>query len=246
MSWAETCTSKPNPAFLAIELVSSWTILAWMHGVECVTMEQDASIGEKHYVGGYIVKTTRKTGLGWWGKLKKSTSWKEWPSHLRLAHMSITPFGESRSLSLNKYLEIVELQNFLRFMCVSYWIWVAELQKGVRYGCPLEDVITGLQIQCRGWRSVYYNPERKGFLGMAPISLGQILVQHKRWTEGFLQISLSKYSPFLLGHRKIRLGLQMGYSVCGFWALNSFPTLYYVTIPSLCFLNGISLFPEVR
>jgi len=93
---------------------------------------------------------------------------------------------------------------------------------------------------------VYYNPERKGFLGMAPISLGQILVQHKRWTEGFLQISLSKYSPFLLGHRKIRLGLQMGYSVCGFWALNSFPTLYYVTIPSLCFLNGISLSPEVR
>ncbi|CAD6242602.1 unnamed protein product [Miscanthus lutarioriparius] len=118
-------------------------------------------------------------------------------------------------------------------------------EKGVRYGCPLEDVITGLQIQCRGWRSVYHNPPRKGFLGMAPTSLGQILVQHKRWTEGFLQISLSKYSPFLLGHRKIRLGLQMGYSVCGFWALNSFPTLYYVTIPSLCFLNGISLFPEI-
>jgi cellulose synthase/poly-beta-1,6-N-acetylglucosamine synthase-like glycosyltransferase len=120
------------------------------------------------------------------------------------------------------------------------------LQKGVRYGCPLEDVITGLQIQCRGWRSVYHNPARKGFLGMAPTSLGQILVQHKRWTEGFLQISLSKYSPFILGHKKIRVGLQMGYSVCGFWALNSFPTLYYVIVPSLCFLNGISLFPEVR
>ncbi|AQK74473.1 cellulose synthase-like protein E2 [Zea mays] len=119
------------------------------------------------------------------------------------------------------------------------------VEKGVIYGCPLEDVITGLQIQCRGWRSVYHNPPRKGFLGMAPTSLGQILVQHKRWTEGFLQISLSKYSPFLLGHRKISLGLQMGYSVCGFWAANSFPTLYYVTIPSLCFLNGISLFPEI-
>lgn len=127
----------------------------------------------------------------------------------------------------------------------SYWLQVAELQKGVRYGCPLEDVTTGLQIQCRGWRSVYYNPKRKGFLGMTPTSLGQILVLYKRWTEGFLQISLSRYSPFLLGHGKIKLGLQMGYSVCGFWAVNSFPTLYYVTIPSLCFLNGISLFPEV-
>uniref|UniRef100_A0A0E0K4P1 Uncharacterized protein n=1 Tax=Oryza punctata TaxID=4537 RepID=A0A0E0K4P1_ORYPU len=118
------------------------------------------------------------------------------------------------------------------------------IEKGVRYGCPLEDVITGLQIQCRGWRSVYYNPERKGFLGMTPTSVGQILVLYKRWTEGFIQISLSRYSPFLLGRGKIKLGLQMGYSVCGFWALNSFPTLYYVTIPSLCFLNGISLFPE--
>lgn len=119
------------------------------------------------------------------------------------------------------------------------------IEKGVTYGCPLEDVITGLKIQCRGWRSVYYNPTRKGFLGMAPTSLGQILVQQKRWSEGFLQISLSKYSPFLLGLGKIKLGLQMGYSVCGFWALNSFPTLYYVTIPSLCFLSGVSVFPEI-
>lgn len=92
---------------------------------------------------------------------------------------------------------------------------------------------------------MYYNPARKGFLGMAPTSLGQILVQHKRWSEGFLQISLSNYSPFLLGHGKIKLGLQMGYSVCGFWALNSFPTFYYVIIPSLCFLSGVSVFPEV-
>ncbi|RLM80252.1 cellulose synthase-like protein E2 isoform X2 [Panicum miliaceum] len=137
-----------------------------IYGNPINTVNEDASIGEKLYVGGYIVKTTRKTGLG----VANPMSW----------------------------LEIGVLQ-----------------------------------------------PGKKGLLGMAPISLGQILVQHKRWTEGFLQISLSKYSPFLLGHRKIRLGLQMGYSVCGFWALNSFPTLYYVTIPSLCFLNGISLFPEM-
>ena len=127
----------------------------------------------------------------------------------------------------------------------SWWVCFSELQKGVRYECPLEDVITGLQIQCRGWRSVYYNPVRKGFLGMAPTSLGQILIQHKRWSEGFFQISLSNYSPFLLGHGKIKLGLQMGYSVCGFWALNSFPTFYYAIIPSLCFLGVVSVFPEV-
>ncbi|KAE8789945.1 Cellulose synthase-like protein E2 [Hordeum vulgare] len=48
-----------------------------------------------------------------------------------------------------------------------------------------------------------------------------------------------------IGHGKIKLGLQMGYSVSGFWALNSFPTFYYVIIPSLCFLSGVSVFPEI-
>ncbi|KAF8737560.1 hypothetical protein HU200_014107 [Digitaria exilis] len=156
-------------------------------------------------------------------------------------------YKEDWSKAVRKTEEVDELEGTARSLATCTYehntLW--GIEKGVRYGCPLEDVITGLQIQCRGWRSVYYNPARKGFLGMAPASLGQILVQHKRWTEGFLQISLSKYSPFLLGHRKIKLGLQMGYSVCGFWALNSFPTLYYVTIPSLCFLNGISLFPQI-
>ncbi|EES05604.2 hypothetical protein SORBI_3004G255200 [Sorghum bicolor] len=156
-------------------------------------------------------------------------------------------YKEDWTRMLSKTEDVSELEGMAESLVTCTYehntLW--GIEKGVRYGCPLEDVITGLQIQCRGWRSVYHNPPRKGFLGMAPTSLGQILVQHKRWTEGFLQISLSKYSPFLLGHRKIRLGLQMGYSVCGFWALNSFPTLYYVTIPSLCFLNGISLFPEI-
>lgn len=156
-------------------------------------------------------------------------------------------YKEDWTRVLRKTEDVIELEGMAESLVTCTYedntLW--GIEKGVRYGCPLEDVITGLQIQCRGWRSVYHNPARKGFLGMAPASLGQILVQHKRWTEGFLQISLSKYSPFVLGHMKIRLGLQMGYSVCGFWALNSFPTLYYVTIPSLCFLNGISLFPEI-
>ncbi|KAF9611339.1 hypothetical protein IFM89_030128 [Coptis chinensis] len=52
------------------------------------------------------------------------------------------------------------------------------------YGCPVEDVITGLSIHCRGWKSIYCNPTRKGFLGVAPATLAQTLVQHKRWAEG--------------------------------------------------------------
>ncbi|WOK92030.1 cellulose synthase-like protein E6 [Canna indica] len=116
---------------------------------------------------------------------------------------------------------------------------------GLKYGCAVEDVLTGLAIQCRGWKSVCFNPPRKGFLGIAPTTLAQTLLQHKRWSEGNFQIFLSKYCPFIYGHGKIKLGLQMGYCIYTLWAANSFPTLYYITIPSLCLLKGISLFPKV-
>jgi len=116
---------------------------------------------------------------------------------------------------------------------------------GLKYGCPVEDVITGLSIQCKGWKSIYYNPQREGFLGVSPQTLSQALVQHKRWSEGDFQIFLSKYCPFVYGHGRIKLGLQMCYSTYCLWAPNSLPTLYYVIIPSVCLLNGISLFPSV-
>ncbi|XP_042479296.1 cellulose synthase-like protein E6 isoform X1 [Macadamia integrifolia] len=121
--------------------------------------------------------------------------------------------------------------------------WGKEM--GLMYGCPVEDIITGLAIQCRAWKPIYYNPERPGFLGTAPTTLLQHLVQYKRWSEGMFQIVLSKYCPFLFGRGKIKLGLQMGYCVYCLWAANSLPTLYYVFVPSLCFFNGISLFPKM-
>uniref|UniRef100_A0A2N9FQH4 Glycosyltransferase 2-like domain-containing protein n=1 Tax=Fagus sylvatica TaxID=28930 RepID=A0A2N9FQH4_FAGSY len=51
---------------------------------------------------------------------------------------------------------------------------------GLIYGCPAEDMVTGLTIQCRGWKSLYYNPDRKAFLGVAPTTLEVVLIQHKR------------------------------------------------------------------
>ncbi|GAV68834.1 EMP24_GP25L domain-containing protein/Cellulose_synt domain-containing protein [Cephalotus follicularis] len=121
--------------------------------------------------------------------------------------------------------------------------WGKEM--GLKYGCPVEDVITGLSIQCRGWKSVYYNPARKAFLGFAPTTLPQTLVQHKRWSEGDFQILLSKFSPALYGHGKISLGLRLGYGCYCLWAPNCLATLYYTIIPSLYLLKGTSLFPQI-
>lgn len=120
------------------------------------------------------------------------------------------------------------------------------LQIGLKYGCPVEDVITGLSIQSQGWKSVYFNPSRKAFLGVAPSTLPQTLVQHKRWSEGDFQIVLSKYSPAWYAYKKISLGLQLGYCTYCLWAPNCLAILYYSIVPSLYLLKGIPLFPQVK
>ncbi|XP_058112667.1 cellulose synthase-like protein E6 [Magnolia sinica] len=127
--------------------------------------------------------------------------------------------------------------------CEENTQWGKEM--GLKYGCPVEDVITGLAIQCRGWKSIYLNPTRKAFLGVAPTTLLQSLVQNKRWGEGHLQILLTKHCSFIQGHGKIKLGLQMSYATYNAWALNAVPTLCYVVVPSLALLNGMSLFPKI-
>ncbi|KAA8519230.1 hypothetical protein F0562_013486 [Nyssa sinensis] len=121
--------------------------------------------------------------------------------------------------------------------------WGKEM--GVLYGYPVEDVITGLSIQCRGWKSIYFRPEKKGFIGVAPSTLLQSLVQHKRWSEGDFQIFLSKYCPLVYGHKKIPLQLQISYCCSLLWAPNCLATLYYVVFPSLSIIRGISLFPKL-
>ncbi|KAK8937193.1 Cellulose synthase-like protein E1 [Platanthera zijinensis] len=118
-------------------------------------------------------------------------------------------------------------------------------EMGVKYGCAVEDIITGFSIQCRGWKSAYLNPKRAAFLGLAPTTLSQSLVQIQRWAEGHLQFLLSKYCPPLYGFGRTKLGLQIGHIFCGSWGFSSIPTLIYVVIPSICIVHGISVFPSV-
>lgn len=116
---------------------------------------------------------------------------------------------------------------------------------GVKYGCVVEDILTGICIQSRGWRSVYLTPQREAFLGMVPSTLLDTLVQHKRWAEGDFQIFLSKHCPFVYGCQNMPLKLLLSYCIYLFWVPNCFATLYYVFVPSFCLLKGISLFPKV-
>ncbi|KAK7290611.1 hypothetical protein RIF29_05157 [Crotalaria pallida] len=122
-------------------------------------------------------------------------------------------------------------------------LWGKEM--GFKYGCLVEDVITGLSIHMKGWKSMYYSPMRKAFLGFAPTTLLQTLVQHKRWAEGHFQILFSNYSLVWHAPGKINLGLIMGYMHFNLWATTCLPILCYSIIPSLFLLKGIPLFPKI-
>ena len=169
--------------------------------------------------------------------------WKNHQKFLLVAAMRRVLNGGKRLVSLsplNSYFT-----HSFNLLILIMIVTSMKKQMGLIYGCPSEDVVTGLKIQCMGWKSVYHNPERKAFLGVSPATLEVALIQHKRWSEGLSQIFFSKYCPFIYGHGKIKLGAQMGYCTYLLWAPLSLPTLCYVIVPSLCLLNGVSLFPAV-
>ncbi|XXG74463.1 hypothetical protein AAC387_Pa07g3174 [Persea americana] len=118
---------------------------------------------------------------------------------------------------------------------------------GFFYDSVVEDIMTGIRLHCRGWNSVYYNPPRPQFLGSAPINLNDVLFQYKRWSSGLLEIAFSRYSP-------LPYGIMSGHSILHTMCLSysaSMPFycvfgLCYATVPQLCLLNGISLYPKVE
>ncbi|KAH6778605.1 cellulose synthase like E1 [Perilla frutescens var. frutescens] len=155
---------------------------------------------------------------------------------------------ESRNVEHNiKGRSVEELESSSKVLAnCSYekgTLWGKDM--GLVYGFPVEDIVTGLSIQCRGWKPVYYNPTKHAFKGVAPTSLDVSLIQFTRWTEGLFQIFLSKYCPFIHGRGKIQFGGQLGYCIYLLWPMLSLPTLCYAIAPALSLLRGVPLFPKV-
>ncbi|XP_021807678.1 cellulose synthase-like protein G2 isoform X1 [Prunus avium] len=118
---------------------------------------------------------------------------------------------------------------------------------GFMYGSVVEDVFTGFRLHCKGWISVYCNPPRPQFLGSGITNLDDFLVQGTRWTSGLVDVAISKFCPLIYGPLKTYTFVQ---SLC-YAELALFPIFYFLplwcfaTIPQLCLLNGIPLYPEV-
>lgn len=119
------------------------------------------------------------------------------------------------------------------------------MQVGYRYDSVVEDVLTGYFLQSKGWRSVYLNPTTAQFLGSAVTNLNDQLIQGTRWQSGLLEIGLSKNCPLIHSPSKMQFLHKMCATWVVLWPLDCLWSFCFATIPPLCFLYGISLYPKV-
>ncbi|XP_038902792.1 cellulose synthase-like protein H1 isoform X2 [Benincasa hispida] len=118
---------------------------------------------------------------------------------------------------------------------------------GWMYGSTTEDVLTGLVIQKRGWRSIYIALDPPAFLGCAPSQLVASLTQQKRWASGLLQVLFSKHCPiFATLFGKLQWKQCAAYLWILTWGLRSIPELSYALLPPYCLITDSSFFPTVE
>jgi hypothetical protein len=136
--------------------------------------------------------------------------------------------------------------NFSVFASALMFV-VIPFQLGWRYGSTSEDVLTGLTIHRRGWRSVYCTPDPPAFLGCAPSGGSATMTQQKRWSIGLLKILLSKNCPiFATLIDKLQFRQCLAYLWLFSWALSGVPELCYATLPVYYIISNSHLLPKER
>ncbi|XP_074278914.1 cellulose synthase-like protein G2 [Silene latifolia] len=117
---------------------------------------------------------------------------------------------------------------------------------GFMYASVVEDYMTGFSMQCRGWKSVFYNPERPAFLGTATISLNDAFIQTTRWQTGFVDVAFSRFFPLFYGPFVNNLSLlqSMCYAYFAIQPLCCFHFWCLAIIPQSCLLLGFPLYPK--
>ncbi|KAL5848985.1 hypothetical protein ACOSQ4_006998 [Xanthoceras sorbifolium] len=114
-----------------------------------------------------------------------------------------------------------------------------------RYRSLVEDYFTGFRLQCLGWKSVYLSPAKPQFLGTSTTNLNDVLLQNSRWTCGLVEVALSKFCPLIYGPSRMSLLQSMFCAEFAFFPFYCFSLWCFATIPQLCLLNGIPLYPQV-
>ncbi|KAA8524718.1 hypothetical protein F0562_011141 [Nyssa sinensis] len=121
------------------------------------------------------------------------------------------------------------------------------IKVGWIYGSTTEDILTGLTIHKRGWRSAYCSLDPPGFLGCAPSGGPAAMTQQKRWATGLLEILLSSRSPiFATLYGKLEFRQCLAYMWILVWPLRSIPELCYAALPAYCIITNSHFLPKVQ
>lgn len=126
-------------------------------------------------------------------------------------------------------------------MCIFF----ERLQVGFSYGSVVEYYLTGFMLNCNGWTSVFCEPSRPQFLGSATTNLNGVLIQGPRWYSGLFENGINRFCPLTYGLSKMPLLQSLCLAWLTYFPLYCFPLWCFATIPQLCLLNGIPLYPKV-
>ncbi|KAI6694151.1 hypothetical protein NL676_021861 [Syzygium grande] len=116
---------------------------------------------------------------------------------------------------------------------------------GFMYYSVVEDYFTGFTLHCKGWTSVYYNPSKPQFLGTAATNLNDLLIQGTRWGSGFVKVGVSRFCPLIYGSLRMSILQSMCYAELAFFPFYFLPICCFATLPQICLVNGITIYPEV-
>lgn len=123
--------------------------------------------------------------------------------------------------------------------------WGTEV--GWMYGSATEDILTGLGIHGKGWRSMCCSTEPPSFLGCAPSGGPASMTQMKRWSTGLLEILLSSKSPiFATFNGRLQFRQCLAYMWILIWALRSIPEIIYAALPAYCIITNSHFLPKVQ
>ncbi|KAF3443443.1 hypothetical protein FNV43_RR13125 [Rhamnella rubrinervis] len=118
---------------------------------------------------------------------------------------------------------------------------------GWMYGSTTEDILTGLNIHKRGWRSILCMPDPPAFLGCAPIGGPSSLTQRKRWATGLLEILLSYNCPiFHTLFANLQFTQCCGYISILSWGICCIPELCYAALSAYCLITNSHFLPKLE
>ncbi|KAJ7954756.1 Cellulose synthase [Quillaja saponaria] len=116
---------------------------------------------------------------------------------------------------------------------------------GFSYDCLLESTFTGYLLHCRGWTSVYLYPKKPCFLGCTPVDMKEAMVQYTKWISELFLLAISRFNPLTFGISRMSILQSMCYGYLTIMPILSVAMIFYATVPQLCLLRGVPLFPKV-